>query len=119
MLARSFMSATELRISEAEYAALIKTLFAFERNEIQPEQFDMREWCGTAACICGHAQHFSPDVFNGQMFSWPYGLRALFAPPDSELPEKIAYEDIKPKDAAVAISNYLTTGEPHWNEVLS
>ena len=54
MLARSFLSATDLGISEMERGALIATLYAFERGEI--ETFTMRhfrESCGTPACICG------------------------------------------------------------------
>src|SRR5215472_8002838 len=48
MLARSFLSASDLGISEVEREALITTLFAFERGEIV--NFTMRhfrETCGT------------------------------------------------------------------------
>src|SRR5215469_16957630 len=60
MLARAFLSARDLSIIEVERDALIATLFAFERGEI--DNFTMRrfrEECGTPACICGWANHFS------------------------------------------------------------
>ena len=60
MLARSFLSAADLRISEIERDALIATLHAFEREEIVSFSMrNFREDCGTPACICGWANHLS------------------------------------------------------------
>ncbi len=119
MLARSFKSAAELGILETDYDALIKTLFAFERGEIQNKQFDMHEWCGTACCIWGHTRQFQKDAFDGLFSEMPFGLRLLFVPSAMEMPLNVFYENIKPQHAAIAISNFLTIGEPRWSEALA
>lgn len=118
MLARSFLSATDLGISEQERDALIRTMFAFERGEIKPEEFDMREWCKTACCICGHAMRFNPSVFQQPSTEMPDGLYRLFIPGYRDLPTMRFMETIKPHEAAQALSNYLTTGLPRWREAL-
>ena len=126
MLARSFLSATDLGISEVEREALLATLYAFERGEI--ENFTMRhfrETCGTPACICGWANYFSggsafTEVSN---FSPTLAVKRLHG----RLPKQLQYLfDIQgmPRQsgatqaqAAAALSNYLTFGEPRWDEV--
>ena len=126
MLARSFLSATDLRISEVERDALIATLYAFERGEV--ENFTMRhfrESCGTPACICGWANHFSEGRAFAEVssMSGPLAVKKLH----SRLPKQLQYLfDIQglPRqsgatqaEAAAALSNYLTSGEPRWDEV--
>ena len=126
MLARSFLSATDLRISDVERDALIATLFAFERGEI--ETFTMRhfrESCGTPACICGWANHFSDGRAFAEVstLSGTLAVKRLY----SRLPKQLQYLfDIQglPQQAgatraqaAAALSNYLTFGEPRWDEV--
>src|SRR5207302_1502235 len=100
MLARSFLSAVDLGISEVERDALIATLFAFERGEI--DNFTMRhfrEECGTPACICGWANHFSEgrafaevSIMDNQAFS----VRDILA-------------GQAPKDAAVIVKGWVRT----------
>jgi hypothetical protein len=126
MLARSFLSATDLGISETERGALIATLFAFERGEI--ENFTMRHFrdsCGTPACICGWANHFS----DGRAFTEVSSMSGVLATKrlHGRLPKQLQYLfDIQglpqqtgatQAQAAAALSNYLTFGEPRWDEV--
>jgi hypothetical protein len=126
MLARSFRSATDLGISEVERNALIATLFAFERGEIQ--NFTMRhfrETCGTPACICGWANFYS----GGEAFAEVSNMSATLAVKrlHARLPRQLQYLfDIQgmprqsaatPAQAATALANYLTCGEPRWDEV--
>ncbi|HWS66048.1 MAG TPA: hypothetical protein VN325_25090 [Steroidobacteraceae bacterium] len=126
MLARSFLSATDLDISETERGALIATLFAFERREIA--NFTMRHFrdsCGTPACICGWANHFS----EGRAFAEVSSMSGVLATKrlHGRLPKQLQYLfDIQglpqqtgatQAQAAAALSNYLTFGEPRWDEV--
>jgi hypothetical protein len=126
MLARSFLSATDLGISEVERDALVATLFAFERGEI--ENFTMRhfrETCGTPACICGWANHFSEERAFAEVssMSGTVATKRLYA----RLPKQLQYLfDIQglpqqsgatQAQAAAALSNYLALGEPRWDEV--
>jgi hypothetical protein len=126
MLARSFLSATDLGISDAERDALVATLFAFERGEIQ--NFTMRhlrETCGTPSCICGWANYYS----GGQAFVEVSSMSPTLAVKrlHARLPKQLQYLfDIQgipsqsgatQVQAAAALSNYLTFGEPRWDEV--
>lgn len=125
MLARSFLSAADLRITEAERDALIKTLHALERDEIPPHQFDMRKvehGCGTPACLLGWANHFSGGTaFYTKGHSticvsgWPQALKRLFAIHSYSLEADAA----TPAQAERALSNYLTTGDPRWAEAVA
>ncbi|HEY6254586.1 MAG TPA: hypothetical protein VIY51_02225 [Xanthobacteraceae bacterium] len=126
MLARSFLSATDLAISDVERDALIATLHAFERGEI--DNFTMRhfrETCGTPACICGWANHFS----EGRAFAEVSSMSGTLAVKKlhRRLPKQLQYLfDIQgfpqqaaatQAQAAAALANYLTGGEPRWDEV--
>jgi hypothetical protein len=128
MLARSFLSATDLGISDVERDALIATLYAFERGEIG--SFTMRHFrepCGTPACICGWANYFSA----GRAFAEVSTLSGTLAVKrlHGRLPKQLQYLfDIQglpeqaaatQTQAAAALSNYLTFGEPRWDEVTS
>lgn len=126
MLARSFLSATDLGISEVERESLITTLFAFERGEIS--NFTMRhfrETCGTPACICGWANYFSGGRAFAEVSSMPGVLatKRLYG----RLPKQLQYLfDIQgfpqqtaatQAQAAAALASYLTSGEPRWEEI--
>ena len=126
MLARSFLSARDLGIAEVEREALIATLCAFERGEV--ENFTMRHFredCGTPACICGWANHFS----EGRAFPEVSTLAGTLAAKrlHARLPKQLQYLfDIQglPQrtgatrtQAVAALSNYLTLGAPRWDEV--
>ena len=127
MLARSFLPAGDLGISETERDALIATLYAFERGEI--DNFTMRhfrEECGTPACICGWANYFSEGQAFVEVSSMPGTLAVKRL--HRRLPRQLQYLfDIQglpqqtgatQAQAAAALSNYLTLGEPRWDEVI-
>jgi hypothetical protein len=101
-------------------------LFAFERGEI--DNFTMRhfrEGCGTPACICGWANHFS----EGRAFAEVSSMAGILAVKKlhRRLPKQLQYLfDIQglpaqagatQAQAAAALSNYLTFGEPRWEEI--
>jgi hypothetical protein len=126
MLARSFLSATDLGISEIERDALIATLLAFEREEI--EHFSMRHFkasCGTPACICGWANHLSdgsafPEV---STMSGERAVKVLYRRLPRELQHLFDIQGLPrhagatQTQAAAALANYLTQGEPRWDDV--
>ena len=136
MLARSFLSAAKLGIDEPVHAALIQVLGILERGEVKhvPSPlacngpaifsglFNMDSWsrpteCGTVCCIGGLA-----EAVGGLSKNWncqhspivdrPDGLSRLLYPPAS-----INWEKITPAQAAHALSNYLTSGEPRWSKI--
>lgn len=116
MLAQNFKTAAELGIEDAEWAALVKVLGMFERKEIPEHLFDMLHFgepqCGLAGCILAWAGSVSPGVrlcapFLGGMY--PHGLFQLFFE---------VHQEAKTAHAAVALRNYLTIGQPNWDEVM-
>lgn len=119
MLAQNFMKPEALGISEAEIAALISVLGMMEREEIE---VDMREWghpCGTVHCIGGWARAISSqDHFHSARR--PKNLEALFYPSCFVVNGKLVNGFIATRrQAAIALRNYLTTGEPRWPEALA
>lgn len=94
MLARSFMTAKELQLSEIEVTALIEVLHRLERGELTAysgkftpstifmnDFFYSRPECGTVGCICGWANLISegeafPEL-NGQKISGSWAGRTL------------------------------------------
>lgn len=139
MLAQNFKTAADLQLSNAEFEALVKVLGMLERNEIPHhsdnssiDRFDMGTWysdaCGTAGCIAGWAHHISGRAvfkfvsgFGGPTTD---GLETLFCPfPcsafDSASAASRAFRNIQPEQAAIALRNYLTSGEPRWSEALT
>lgn len=126
MLAQNFKTPADLKITDAEFDALAKVLGMLERDELQhvkplqnvPNGFNMADWhykqhCGSACCIGGWVQRlFKIDLA-------PCGgktpaLDRLFYPhqPGTRLSQ------ITTAQAAVAVRNYLTHGEPRWEEAL-
>ncbi len=148
MLARTFLTAEALGITDIQRDALIATLGMLERGElihIQDREmpgypdvnlpngevwftghFNMSYWsykigCGTIACLGGTSamvagdehlwgdHHVEDDVPDGP-------LERLFMPGGLGLLDE--WKDITTEQAAMALSNYLTTGEARWEEVL-
>lgn len=136
MLAQNFRTAAELGLTDKQLEALIKVLGVLERQETfyvpnargldegpapTPVGFNM-EWvfgqsdCGTTACILGWAMHFAGEnSFDGVM---PGKLLELFLY-QTPTPSKSEAWRATPAQAAIAIRNYLTFGEPRWHEALS
>jgi len=146
MLARSFLSATKLAISEEQKDALIRVLNAFERGEFVhttlrlndarasdlTNGFNMQWWgnefssstvhCGTIHCIGGWAEQLSgSNLFLRADFNnmnWPTALEELFYP-GSGTNTAYDYRSITIEQATQALLNYLTTGWPDWKKVLT
>lgn len=121
MLAQNFKTPTDLGLSDAEFESLLKVLGAMERGEIKPHQFNMEYWespCRTAHCIGGWADHMSAgDVFDN--LPTP-AINELFYPECYQV-GTVLVSGFKATtvQAASALRNYLTTGEPNWAEALS
>lgn len=137
MLAQNFKTAAELGITEAQKAALIKTLALLDGGKLKhhPDlptgwspgetfsgHFNMNWWsvpseCGTVCCIGGTAEmignvRFDPD-------ERPRALSRLFFP-NRDLTKKLApYDSITPSQAAIALRSYLTTGDARWDLALA
>lgn len=130
MLAQNFKSAEELGLKEVEVQALVTVLRMLEREEIAREAFHMgyfKHECRTPACICGWAH----QVSRGKAFpelSPQVGPMLLYrrfneSPSIIELFRVTAVRgsgsDITPAQAAIALRNFLTCGEPRWAEALA
>jgi hypothetical protein len=115
MLAQNFKTAEELRISPNEQHALIRVLGMFERGDVPPEMFRMNTIgapeCGTPGCILGWARTIDASVFKGH--PWNDDVCRLFVRPPS-----LQVGPGTPTQAATALRNYLTTGEPSWAEAV-
>jgi hypothetical protein len=124
MLAQNFKTAADLGISEIEHDALRKVLGMLERQEISPRQFTMERVihrCGTPACICGWARHISKgEAFPGIGAAYPAKrteqLSHLFAMTSDV---NVGAYSATCAQAAIALRNYLTHGEPRWDEALA
>jgi hypothetical protein len=129
MLANSFMKAEALGITEPEVRAMIKVLGMLERGELQhvpnaprsrrpiTNGFCMDTWeCGTAACIGGWVQRVSGISMEGRWREFP-AIDHLFYP--EEMNDDALLSKMTDGAAAIALRNYLTTGEPRWAEALA
>ncbi len=122
MLAQNFMRPEALGISDKEFESLVKVLGMLGREEIPPEDFRMDAVrCGTAACLKGWCQIVSLDnaMFVGCWDSSdsrhrPAGLNRLFG-----YAGNVTEKNPTRAQAAIALRNYLTTGEPRWSEALA
>lgn len=129
MLARTFLSATELDLTDDQYHAFKIVLFMFEQGEIPSHKFymgwtgDLEFWqgkdCNTPACILGWARHvmakpalFPPCTIMSQT------MQDLFFM-GSPKPLPLSYSKITPEMAARVLNHYLTTGEVEWSVALS
>ena len=125
VLAQNFKTAQELGLADVEREALITVLRMLEREDIARDQFHMGRFqheCRTPACICGWAHHVS----GGKAFpelSFRHGpliLHRRLSRSTGTLFRLTAARgsggDITPAQAAVALRNYLTDGEPRWAE---
>lgn len=136
MLAQNLKSPKQLRITNAKFEALLKTLKLFETKEIkwvdvekhveifeiEPNReftgkFNMHEWgtnfnnCGTIACIGGTAEMIGGVKFGESLTD---GLYKLFYPHEVR-----DWNRIKIPQAAQALRNYLTHGSPMWETIFS
>ena len=129
MLAQNFLDPDVLGVSPAAQTALIKVLGMLERGElhhcrrgddIRPNGFNLANHrvelaCGTVACIAGWADIVArPRRLNLlRQAAKSTALADLFAPDD------FSWHAITPEQAACALRNYLTLGEPLWHDVIA
>lgn len=131
MLAQNFKSAAELRITQMQHKALMKTLVLLETGKLthhkvtgiesgNPDKFtghfNMMFWnmkmnCGTVCCIGGTAELVGKTSFNKGPN--PSNLEDLFCPYDIN-----DWDLITTAHAAQALRNYLTIGNAQWKKVM-
>jgi len=139
MLAATYLSADTLRIAPRVRDALIEVLTRMERGELvhvyEPEEirmplpgnlFCMNEWntqmtCGTVRCIGGWCEYImdpNKQYDDDDEPDWitTDELEELFYPP--RVVRRGAYQ-ASVGQAAAALRNYLTTGEPNWEQAMS
>ncbi len=131
MLAQNFKTAKELGLADVEVEALVTVLRMLEREDIAREEFHMghfRHECRTPACICGWAHHISggkafPELSARQQGPIILYRRVSDSPSIIELFRLTATSgsggEITPAQAAIALRNYLTCGEPRWTEAMA
>lgn len=132
MLANNFMKPEALGITAAEWGALTKVLGMLERAELVyrrpydaslPNGFNMDlNWksseCGTVGCIRGWCRDFmGDDVFPIERMT--DRISELFIFTGINNPMEVIRKTVTPAQAAIALRNYLTTGEPRWAEALA
>ena len=131
MLAQTFKTPADLYLDDKEFEALVKVMRMLESGEIvyrssgsKEVGFNMMEWhneCNTVHCIAGLCDHLFGTAFTHgcpnraleDLFLvrwWDATRRRRTAP----APLNWISED----EAAMAIRNYLSTGDARWNEVL-
>jgi hypothetical protein len=136
MLANNFMPPSALGLSDVEFESLVKLLGMLERGEVPDDQFTMRRVqhpCRTPACLCGWANHLSggrafpleekpgATIFSGTTYAPRWRemaprLQSLFAYGGRATDPVYA---ATPSQAAIALRNFLTEGEPRWAEALT
>jgi len=135
MLARTFLTPEQLKISPKAHRALVLCLNAMERGELThvdvsnptfveesgtnfTGHFNMAEWnaersCGTVACIGGTAELLGEMDFFEETGA-NFALENLFYP----VLHNTSLNDITVEQAHEALVNFLTTGSARWQEVL-
>jgi hypothetical protein len=115
MLAQNFMTAEALGMLEREEFKFI----AADQNP-QPLGFNMgqverRGECGTVCCIAGWACQFTDGAFRGPI--GPSEQSRSFA--QLIMPSGVMWSRVSVPQAANALRNYLTLGQPRWDEVVT
>ena len=131
MLAQNFKTAEELGLADVEFGALVTVLRMLERGDIAAAEFHMghfRHECRTPSCICGWAHHISNGRAFGELSAAHHGPMMLYRRFDQN-PGLVALfrmtasrgsgGDITTAQAAIALRNYLTHGEPRWAEAVA
>lgn len=138
MLMQNFKSASDLEISEEQRSALIKVLVLLETGNLVHVSvdyktcspyydhlsfcglFNMSDWisnreCGTVCCIGGAAELVGGVSFASNVATHAtHTLRRLFYPKGVD-----DWNAITSEQAACALRNYLTIGEPKWESVVA
>lgn len=136
MLAQNFKTVAQLKITDAEFDALAKVLGMLERGELKHQRgfgssynkdhfgFNMGDWCtrnecGTTACIGGWVALFTGRDPKNYVHSAVGAMRELYFPKADDGHLLGTMNQITTDQAAIALRNYLTHGEPRWDEALA
>lgn len=124
MLAQNFKTPAALDITDSEFDTLVKVLGLLEREEIPEAMFTMKELgrpeCGTPGCILGWANSISPGCLQYSVLD--HKTVPLFFPGQYGAfidGEYVSAYGATRSQAAIALRNFLTHGEPRWDEALS
>jgi hypothetical protein len=99
-----YLSAEALDLKEEHRQALIGLAGDLAHNRIPAEDWGMRSW---ATCICGHLRSRTGVVDKNEFGA---KINPLFLS---------GCGDISQSQASQAAFNYLTIGEPRWQEVMN
>ena len=122
MLAQNFKTPADLQIDPRAFEALLTVLRMLERGELlhhtEGGQFDLATWhCGTVGCIGGWADQIAGSCLiatnnrgKNEQLSELVNPRAI---------SHGDYSRVTPAQAAIALRNYLTFGEPRWAEAMA
>ncbi len=117
MLAQNFKTPADLKVTDAEFDAFLKTLGLLEREE---GKLDMARLpcgadseCQTPCCIAGWAGRFLGKSID--LNHRTTALQELF------FMRSVGgyWQGVTTSQGAIALRSYLTHGEPRWNEALS
>lgn len=122
MLARNWLTAEQLGLTEAERDALIEVMERLRDGRIPEKLFSMASWAVPnqpawleevcPCCIAGHALRINPNAFRGENDGHTpitrVRLHDLFY---TERPMERT-----PEEGAFAIESFLRTGKARWPE---
>lgn len=131
MLARTFLPAANLKITDKQHDALVATLLLLESGKVKHRAisdsgpggpgFNMHAWnCGTCACIGGWADTFGAGFDDDLVL--PPNINRLFFPSiyvfDVRRKKSLQMWRITVEQGAKALRNFLERGKPDWAAVL-
>ena len=122
----NFKTPAELKISEQYHKALVDTLTLFESGKLKhhsevrlpnEKAFSLVSWrygsVRGATCIGGWVERLSGLDYMKEQKNWESDLDKLFFP---NLTSK-DYHDCTVEQAATALRNFLTYGDPRWSTI--
>lgn len=139
MLAQNFKTPTDLKITDAEFDGLYKVLGMLEREELHgidsgqvgnvfcmSSTYATDHSRGTIGCIGGYAALAMglEQKSSVQRYIYQYehfgSLSVLYFPRDPKTGRLLSgLRKVTPPQAAIAVRNFLTHGEPRWDEALA
>lgn len=141
MLAQSFKTAQELGLTNHEFESLVSLLGMLERGEFKyiphesitsdiwpppdkelgtlPIPFNMGNYyasseCGTVVCLAGA----SDSIFDTRFVYKSTGAYEQNKLYDLFHPSVQGRDEVTPDEAAIALRNFLTLGDPRWVEII-
>lgn len=106
-----YLSAEALGLKEMNRQALIGLSSDLSNHKIPDDEWNMSNW---ASCICGHLQKRT-DIELTEKST----ILKLFTGYSYRVQVPGDWPPISQEEAGKAAFNYLTLGEPHWEDVLN